>query len=194
MDDRRDLVNELRRQFLDGATPSALLQVIRQEMGERVSHLEACDVFNEAFQLPVVRFGPAVVSNTTELHGRMLNKTLLMEIVQLSPEWNENESTSWFEGAEVTDPSELKRRVAAQPFPGISEGSWLGLRPEERESLLVQFASSQVISQRLEVLARLAERLQQKVTELEAASFAVVERGVVESPDNRDVVCTVHYD
>jgi len=194
MVDHRELINELREKFREGATPSALINLVRQRVPYRPPGFEQMDIIEEAFLVPLgAQFGLSKAALISEEHGRVLNKVLLPEMLMHSSEWNET-GDAWFTGAKVSDPTEVRKRVADEPYPGLSETSWNNLSTKERDSLLVQLSTGEVLSERTEILALLCERLQRRIEKLEAEWTTVVERGVVESEDNRDVVCSVHRD
>ena len=194
MVDRRELINELREKFLEGATPSALINLVRQRVPYRPPGFEQMDIIEEAFFIPLVaQFGLSKAGPITEDHGRVLNKVLLPEMLLHSLEWNET-GDAWFTGAKISDPAEIRDRLDRETYPGLSETTWNNLSTDERDALLGQLAHGEVMSQRTEVLARLCERLQRRIDKLEAEWTTVVERSVVESPDNRAIVCSVHYD
>ncbi len=166
MIERMRLVENLRSSLKDGATPSRLIRDILAQWGDSISYREVQEILREAFQLPIVRLGPSL-----SYRKGILNQTLLAEIVQNRKRWEAlipgPVESFWLDGLQVADPEEVKQRVTAGPYPGLSKESWAALRPDEREALFVQLASGIVLSERVELLARLAERLQQKVDELQ---------------------------
>ncbi len=169
---RAELVQKLRRDFSDGATPSRLIRDILSEMGDGVSGREVHDILSEAFQLPVVHISPIPAANLEGNKRLVLNRTLLPEIVERKEQWRKLAShphePSWVNGVKITELQDVRKNVAAGPYPGLSKETWAALSPEEQESLCVQLCSAMVAWERLELLSKLAERLQDKVNELEA--------------------------
>lgn len=179
MQDPMQLIDNLRVRFRDGATPSALIQHILMVRGDAISYSELCDVLQETFRLPVVRISPSSVTPERDHRGATLNKTLLMEIVQWRHDWDASRShncpgePSWMDGLSLRTPEEIGSEVRAAPFPGLTQKSWDSLSPEERDTLHVHLTSSIIISQRVEVLSRLVERLQERLHELEQGQCSV---------------------
>jgi hypothetical protein len=171
MKDRIQLIEELRILLKDGATPSALIQSIHARIGNTVSYGDLCGILEDAFHLSMVRLSPDSVVPNKDYRGVILNKTLLVEIVQRRSNWDTSHShelpvkSSWMDGLTLEKPEEVGNKVRSARYPGLSETSWSALSPEVQEALYVQLASSIVISQRVEVLSKLAERLQEKLNE-----------------------------
>jgi hypothetical protein len=171
MADRTNLIDDLRNRFKDGATPSELIRRILSVLGNTISYTELCDVLQEAFHLPVVRISLSSTAPRHDHRGAILNKTLLMEIVQRRSDWDAPCShtlpvkPSWMDCLSQETLEDIVNKVRAAPFPGLSDTSWSMLRPKEQEALYAHLVSSIVISQRVEVLSKLAERLQEKLSE-----------------------------
>jgi hypothetical protein len=166
------MIDGMRRVLKHGSTPSGLLEYVRSELGDDVSYGDLTRLFEEAFRLPIARLSLSSVGPQKDDRGKVLNRTLLMEIVQRREEWDiDAEDESWIDGLTVRSPVEVKDAVSSQPYPGLSVESWAKLRPEEQERLYVQLASSIVNSERVEVLSKLAERLQERLLEQEKASI-----------------------
>jgi hypothetical protein len=171
MKHRTELIDGLRRHLKKGSTPAGLLEYIRAELGDEASYGVLTGLLEEAFRLPVARLSRSSAGPEKDDRGTILNKTLLMEIVQRREEWDTDpEEPSWIDGLKVRSPVDVKQAVSSAPFPGLSSESWASLKPEEREALYLQLASSMVNSERIEVLARLAERLQERILEQESAT------------------------
>jgi hypothetical protein len=173
MTDRAGLVQELRHSFKDGATPSRLIRDVVKQLGDSPSYWDVEAILTEAFQLPVVRLNPSIVSGQKVCNNSIYNKALLAEIVQNRDRWDTfdltscREQSSWLQGLRLASPQDTKNKVEAAPYPGLSKASWAALHPDEREALFVQLASSMVLSDRVDLLSRLAERLQEKIDLLE---------------------------
>jgi hypothetical protein len=174
MVERSRLVQRLRQLFKDGATPLRLIREVLAAFGEDTSSRQVRDILGESFQLPLVRLGPSLdLSQQGYRHGG-LNRTLLVEIVENKERWerlvpSSAEESSWMDGLKVTGPEAVRTKLAADSYPGLSRETWAALSPGEQQALLVQLASGLILSEHFEVLCRLAERLQEKIDELEGA-------------------------
>lgn len=170
MNKQAKLIHDLRSLVKDGATPSRLIRHILSELGEKTSQSDLQKILMQAFQLPIVQISPY---STTDQKGIVLNRTLLPEIVGNRNLWDtekpsaSNGHVSWLDGLHVQHPGDAMDKLMSTPYPGISEQSWAALHPEEQNGLFLQLASSRVLSDRVELLSRLAERLQEKIDELE---------------------------
>jgi hypothetical protein len=166
MADRDQLNNDLRTRLKDGSTPSALIQHILTVLGEAVSYTELCGVLQEAFSLPIARISLSSVTSPHDHRGITLNKTILMEMIQRRRAWDTLDTLahsvrpSWMDGLMLRSPEAIASEVRASPVPGLHPKSWSSLSPEEQDALYVHLTSGIVLSQRVEVLARLVERLQ----------------------------------
>jgi hypothetical protein len=172
MVDRAKLVQDLRNRLKDGATPSRLIREIIAQLGDTISSKEVQEILAESFQLPIVRLGPSRDLDQKSYRQGILNRTLLAEIIENRDRWEAMMSSSprnpsWLDGLNVAGPEEVRKKLDAGCYPGLSRESWAALSADEQQTLLVQLASGQVLSDRLEMLSRLAERLQEKIDELE---------------------------
>lgn len=172
MVERAKLVQDLRVRLKDGATPLRLMRDIIAYLDGSASPREVREILAESFQLPLVRLGPSLDLDQISYRQGILNRTLLAEIVANKERWEASISasartSSWLDGLQMTDPEDVRTNRAADSYPGLSKESWAALRPDERQALLAQLASGLVLSERMEVLSRLAERLQEKIDELE---------------------------
>lgn len=175
MNDRSQLLEELRVLVKDGATPSRLLHAIFARLGDTVSYGDLCGILEDAFNLPVARLCPASVAPKKDFRGVVLNKTLLMEVVWRRHSWdpchahNSHAQSSWMDDLVLESPEDIGKRVRSGPIPGLSQASWSALTLEEQETLHIQLASALIVSQRVEVLSRLVERLQEKLLNHQAS-------------------------
>lgn len=175
MVERSQLIQHLRNRLKDGATPSRLIRDILDQLGDTTSSREVQEILAEAFQLPIVRLGPSLDVGKKSYKQGILNRTLLSEIIENKQRWESVFSsspgnTSWLDGLNVTSPEVVRKKLTADSYPGLSRESWAALNAEEQQTLLVQLASGRVLSDRLEVLSRLVERLQEKIDKLEGRS------------------------
>ena len=172
MVEHTQLVHNLRDRLKDGATPLRLIRDIMAQLGKAASSREVQEVLAESFQLPIVRLGPLLDLGGQSYRQGILNRTLLAAILENRQRWDALTSSppgnsSWLDGLHVTSPEDVRAKVAADSYPGLSKESWAALRADEQQALLLQLASGLVLSERLEAVARLAERLQAKIDELE---------------------------
>ncbi len=163
------LIDDLRSRLKDGTTPSALIRHILDVLGNAVSYSQLCEILENAFALPVARISPLSVAPEQDNRGIVLNKTILTEMVQRRSVWDAVISNdhpgepSWMDGLSLKTAQDIASGLRKAPVPGLSDKSWAGLSAEEQDALYVQLTSSLVMSQRVEVMARLVERLQEKV-------------------------------
>jgi hypothetical protein len=173
MKDHNQIIQDLRHLCKDGATPSRLIQHIVRWVGITVSYRDIIEILEKAFTLPIVRIGPSVGSSDTKVKGDVLNKTLLMEIVERRAEWDEASSSttpflpSWMDGLRAASPQNTEDNLRSSPIAGLSNEKRAILSLDEQNAIYVQLSSAVLFSQRVEVLSKLAERLQEKINELE---------------------------
>lgn len=169
---KETILQELRQLFRDGATPSRLVRhILARHPDEDVSHWMLRDYLAEAFGLDLVRFLKADSDYSLDnLNLAFLNRILIPEILEQRAVWDNSaeESSCWFDGLDATSPATNKAEAKATPLPGVSEESWTNLTPEDQEAIHVMMATGKTLSQRVKILAVLAERLQQQVEQLEA--------------------------
>lgn len=171
MIDHAELIQNLRNLVKDGATPLRLIRDLLIQLADTVSAREVQEILAESFQLPIVRLGPSLDLNQKSYRQGVLNRTLLAEIVESKQRWDALTpsvgNSSWLDGLDVASPTDVREKLAADSYPGLTRESWAALSHDERQMLLAQLASGRVLSDRLEMLSRLAERLQEKIDELE---------------------------
>jgi hypothetical protein len=172
MIDRNQLIEELRFRIKDGASPSGLIRHILAVAGDQISYADLCGILQDAFCLPAVRISLSSVSAEHDHRGAILNKTLLMEILLHRSDWDTHPwaDATWLDGLQLRTLKEIGKEVRAAPYPGLTDKNWSSLSPEEKEVLHAQLVSSIVISERMEVLSTLVERLQMRLDELEGIS------------------------
>jgi hypothetical protein len=163
-----DLIRELRQLFLDGATPSYLIRHVADRLGESDRlHFAISDYFREAFGVPLVR---NVVSNedySPDPRHSHFTRDVVPEIIERLGEWNtEPVAGLWLERASVAPLSEHVARLASVP-DGLT-GVWGQMSDKEKAAVLRKSARINRDWEVMKALALLAERLQQKVVELEA--------------------------
>jgi len=168
------VIEELREMFRSGATPSRLVQHIAERHPEEERlHFLVQDYFREAFGVDIVRgvslFDPA---NCPSLRYAWWNNDLLAEMVEKQAIWNcdanraEGAFSPWFAGLTAKS---LDEHFNAAKGSGIGElrNVWDRLDPQEQATLQRLIAGHGWNSEKVKILTHLAERLQQRVTELE---------------------------
>jgi hypothetical protein len=164
----KKLVKELRRLFLDGATPSRLMQHIAKHHPDdpRLRHVIA-DYFSEAFDIPLLR---NVVSDEdyspNKRHGHF-NRDVVPEIIQRIGGWNKaNLEGTWLEGLSIKSLGEETERLKSAHFEELDR-VWETLNDKERFYIIRKSALINNEWEAMKILAALAERLQAKIDELE---------------------------
>lgn len=164
-----ELVAELRESFIDGATPSELMhRIALRHEGDRCLHFILRDYFREAFGIPLLRNVVSDEDYSPAFRHAHYNRDVVPEMIQRMGDWNTTDLTgSWLENVSVGSLVDHVQRIKAYP-PEELKRVWDEL--SEKEKAYVRRQSAR-INQSWDVaksLALLAERLQQKVVELEA--------------------------
>jgi hypothetical protein len=112
------LVAELRRLFLDGATPSQLMHCIELDYPDNPRlHFIIKDYFEEAFQLPLLRNVIADGDYSPDPRHAHFNRDIVPEIIQRIEDWNtESLDASWLKGIVVRSLSGHVERLSATRF------------------------------------------------------------------------------
>jgi hypothetical protein len=173
---QEEIVDRLRDQFRRGATPSKLIRTIREmHRGEVPNPCVIQDYLEAAFHVPLIpclRSGDDYSADRTLRHAA-LNRVLLPELVAQLQTWNSPTGVearlhgSWLDGLQAISPEEARATAQALPHHGISDEGWAMLSEPDKDAIHVMIASSQVVSSRVQILAKLAECLQQQVDELQ---------------------------
>jgi hypothetical protein len=164
----KKLVDELRRMFIDGATPSQLMNHIAQHhKGDARLHFVIKDYFREAFRVPLLR---NVLSEEcyypNPRHAHFI-RDVVPEMIERINDWNTtNLEGSWLNGLSVKSLSDHTERLKSTPFDGLTR-VWGDLREEEKLSIVRKVALKDYYWDVVKSLAMMAERLQQKIVELE---------------------------
>jgi hypothetical protein len=168
------LVDELRAHFKAGATPSALVRLI----AERYPNEPAPDqlvraYFREAFGVPMLRIGPDQVAQVAQGEGLpALNDSTLHRMVAMRSEWDKAPSAEnamcWLDSAAATEEAEMLRNVETE-LPLSSLAWWERLDDDGKRFVARSVANGRSLYERVQVLAALAEQLQQQVLALQSA-------------------------
>jgi hypothetical protein len=174
---RPEVQEELRQLFRHGATPSRLIQhLAARHRGDDHLHYLIQVYFLETFGVPIVRsLDPQDNYRDVGMKYHFLNNDVLYEMLQAKGTWNQDATEpSWFDPLKATTHDEQLRAVSQQPYFELAR-VWDKLDDRERAAIQRVLANFIGLSERVSILARLAERLQQRVNELEAERAAVSE-------------------
>lgn len=161
-----ELVRELRQRFLDGATPSRLMQIIAERHHEvdRL-HLLIKDYFREAFGIPLLRNVPLNTPPAPGASAGHFSRDVLPEIVQRIDQWNVTDlASSWLNGLKTTSLQDHAERLKDLRFEELDR-VWDTLNDRERQFIVRKIAQKDQSWEIVKILAALAERLQEQVIE-----------------------------
>jgi hypothetical protein len=163
--------------FRQGATPSRLIQLIAaRHRGENSLHGLIQLYFLETFGVPIVRnLNPLDDYQSIGLKYAFLNDDVLHWMIEFRSTWDQGSSEpSWLDSLTATSIDD-RLRSAKQHVPVGLEKSWDKLDEKERFVIQRLVSTSNGHYEQVRILARLAERLQQRINELEAERAAVSE-------------------
>ena len=168
------VIEELRAMFREGATPSRLIQHIVTRHGEeRNWHGLIQDYFKDAFAVPIVRgLKPLDNYHYEDLRYAFLNQDVLHEIIEKQSGWNSEEAntpppaTGWLHSLSATNAEEAIKKAESAGMPELAD-YWDRLDSRERLVLCRLIGGFNRRSEMVKILASLAERLQQRILELE---------------------------
>jgi hypothetical protein len=165
----KNLVNELRQMFIDGATPSRLMHhIANQHPDDPRLHFIISDYFREAFSIPLLRNVVSREDYSPNSRHAHYNRDVVPEIVQRMGDWNTADlKGSWLVGVSVRSLAEHRERLKAAHFEELDR-VWDTLTERERLFIIRKVASANHDWDVMKSLSALAERLQQKIVELEA--------------------------
>ena len=163
-----ELVAELRGLFIDGATPSELMhRIALRHEGDRRLHFILRDYFREAFGIPLLRNVVSDEDYSPAFRHAHYNRDVVPEMIQRIGDWNTADLTgSWLEKVSVHSLVDHVQRLEAY-HPEELERVWDELHDKEKAYVRRQSARIDHSWDVVKSLAQLAERLQQKVVELE---------------------------
>ncbi len=167
---------ELRAMLRDGATVSQLVRHTVERTGIEPAYPRAARIVRQAFGLPL---GGWYVLAATESFGTgdvpdsKLTWAFLIDMMEHRPAWDTDphREPAWFDGLPKSTFDELKRAVGSRH--GLSPEGWAALGEKDRERVIRGQANEISLSEDVQLLAALAERLQQRVNELEQQPAAV---------------------
>jgi hypothetical protein len=168
------IIHELRSMFQDGATPSRLIEHLAtyHDPSENWFHFVQT-YFRKAFSVGIVPIPDERDRiDFADLNLAHLNKDLVHEMVRTKPLWNidpkapATELFSWLGAVSATADPEPNDPSQDLPPPQLAQ-SWSKLDSNAQAFVRRRLANADAYYERVLILARLTERLQQKVTELE---------------------------
>ncbi|HTU91145.1 MAG TPA: hypothetical protein VMF69_13790 [Gemmataceae bacterium] len=175
MNIQASVIQELRSMFKEGATPSRLIQhIVARHPHEGNWHGLIQDYFREAFAIQIVRgLSPAETYSDIDLRYAYLNEDVLHEMVQMRSSWDQG-----LNDREGAWPSWLDTLVATNAIDRLQEGkqlappadfseAWEQLSENDRAGILRVNSSYTGKTELVQILARLVERLQQRIIALE---------------------------
>lgn len=164
----QQLVNELRQMFLDGATPSSLMERIQVHHSEEDNiHWLIKDYFNEAFDISPLRHGSNDGDYAPDSKHAHFVRDVVPEIISNIEKWNHSDlQDTWLNGLSVSTFEEHKKRLATPHFEELDR-IWDQLNEREKNFIIGRIARKDYFWDVMKALAALAERLQQKVDELQ---------------------------
>jgi hypothetical protein len=173
---RVSVIEELRAMFKEGATPSRLIQhIVARHPNEGNWHGLIQDYFREGFGVPIVRgLDPLARYDDSSLRYAYLNEAVLHEMVQGRTAWDAERNTadsaesSWLDTMTAKGTLDRIRELEQRGFSELAE-SWDGLTRQERAALVLTSANLHTRIEMCHILARLVERLQQRIVALERA-------------------------
>jgi len=186
-----EVIDELHVLFKNGATPSRLVRhVAERHPAEPALHALIQEYFREAFAIPLVRgLGSHDDYKLVDLRYAFLNEHLVHEMLEKRAEWDRgpartvNGREPWLDPLVATSDQDRIRQTQSTTFPELSQ-SWHRLTGKEQAFIQRSIASANRLYETVKILARLAERLQQLVVELEKLSVEPQTR-----PNDSSVEC-----
>ena len=170
MPDHTELSRELVELLGRGATVAELVRYARHTVGEDRPTREWAEAVRRAFGL---RLGGWYILPATESFGTgdvpdsKLTWVFLRDILANRPAWDTDpdREPAWFDGLEKSTFEQL--RTAVGNHHGLSPEGWAALGEKDRERVIGSQANQISLSEDVQLLAALAERLQRRVNELE---------------------------
>ncbi len=165
-----EVIAGLRTHFIAGATYSGLLRyILKEHAGEELDAITIQSYLMQAFS---ISFFCPLRKNTNSRRNddyyATIDTWLIPEILSTRESWMRSEASNsteppWWDNLTITNPEAFPRGKPSW----ISDSSWQALLPPEQEGLAAAATSCGVLSERLTLMARLAEQLQRKISELE---------------------------
>jgi hypothetical protein len=170
------LIADLRQMFRNGATPSRLIQHLVLHHHGKDNWFDFVQAsFREAFSVPFVRIPDQLEQvHFHDLSLAHLNKGLVHEMIQTRHLWDTDQGnhagchSTWLDSLTAQDDVERFQQLYPAADPLLAK-SWSYLDPKAQKQIQMRLANADSYYERVLILARLAERLQQRILELENA-------------------------
>jgi hypothetical protein len=169
------IVAELRAMFLNGSTPSRLVRYIAsRHEGDPDWPTYVESYFTEAFSVTLLMDHYPTPVELDGIDISDLDGDLLRDMVGRQAAWRESVShpagSAWCDGLSVSpDDLTMNQQIRPESHPALTD-SWASMTPRAREFVRQAMVNSQGYYERMQVLVRLVERLQEQINELERQS------------------------
>lgn len=165
------VILELRALFREGATPSRLIQHIYARHGGGESRPVLVEqYFAKAFFVWMVRIPDGWDEFCSgDLRHAQLNTAVLHQIVVNRPRWDQEVGPvpdSWLDSLVATDDLQAMQQIDPMAHPELAQ-AWPQLDSEGKKYLQRVLGQATTLHEQVAILARLAERLQQRLVALE---------------------------
>jgi hypothetical protein len=174
------IVADLRRLFLAGATPSRLIRLIASR------HASDADWPRYVYSYFWAAFSIVFARIEHQAHNTFLdatdmsrfNEEELHDIVASAKEWlidstEDDTLPAWFDSVDVHDDFAVAENINPETHPSLVD-SWPLMDEKARQFIRQSMINSQGYYERMRILAKLAERLQCQVINLENRMNTVV--------------------
>jgi hypothetical protein len=163
-------VRELRTLFKGGTTPSALVRrIAERHPGEPQIDRLVRAYFREAFFVPMLQIGREQVEGIAQGgEAAALNSRYVHRMVAARGEWDssapegDTPPACWLDSVSATDEAELLKNVESGTLPELAD-SWDRIDEQGKRFIARTVASAQALYETVQLLAALAEQLQQQL-------------------------------
>jgi hypothetical protein len=167
------VIEELRSLFIGGATPSRLIKhIVAHHTGEGKLYTLIQFYFKEAFLTPLIQVSPEMLLDDTQgLRLSFLNVNLIHQMLLTRSEWDRECSPvtvarDWIGELQVHSDEQLISESKPERIPELAK-CWGALDETAHRYIQRAFGNAQALHERVQLLARLAEQLQQQVDTLQ---------------------------
>jgi len=163
------VVDDLQRMMRDGTTPSRLIRHIMAHHADDSSRdfrIRVLDYFHEAFRVFLRGLPRETEDWSNEYSNPHHNQFLLHHIVQHRAHWDQSGDCAWLGDLKATDQGALNDSIDLNQQPEFA-GVVDHLDETAEKAIKSIMGSANALYELVQVLAALAERLQQKVDRLE---------------------------
>jgi hypothetical protein len=170
------LIAEMKTLFKAGATVSRILRNIIAHLGQKP--LPEMDrlvraYFRQAFGIPMFSGSAGVLTeDRSGLQMAYVNRNVIHQIISNRSEWDQETAangqvgSSWIDSLTATDESQLVEQSHPEMLNELS-GDWDKLDDKAKKFIKRLIGNSRALNEKVEILATLAEQLQQQVLALE---------------------------